>query len=139
MNLTDKKVYSRPLMSMERFIPQSYCDACFTATGMLECVINDGVEHGYPCAHTRFRIQYDNGALSGTAEELNTNGTVKMRMDITDINVGCGWAYIEQWKDEGCDQCTWSNRDSQNHLYNHRGTLTVNNYSWTKPGHPAHS
>ena len=139
MKLSEKQVYSRPLMSVERFVPQSYCDVCFTATGMLQCTINDGVEHGYPCAHTRFTIQYDNGDLSGTAEELNSNGTVKTRMSISDIDVPCGWANIEEWKNIGCSGCTWSNTDSNNHHYDHRGRLTISSYSWTKEGHPNHS
>ena len=134
-----KRIWNDPEVKMQVFIPQEYCDACFTATGMLECTINDGVEHGYPCAHTRFTIQYDHGTLSGTAEELNTNGTVKTRMSISDVNVPCGWANIESWKDAGCSGVTWENDDSNGHHYEHTGNLSINNYSWTWPGHPNHS
>ena len=136
-----KRIWNDPEVKMQVFIPQEYCDACFTATGMLECLINDGVEHGYPCAHTRFTIQYDHGALSGRAEELNPNGSVKTTMNITDVNVPCGWANIESWKDDGCSDVTWENEDDSRppHHYKHKGELTISTYSWTWPGHPNHS
>lgn len=136
-----KKDWESPKTNYQKFEPQEYCATCFTATGMLECTINDGIEHGYPCAHTRFTIQYDNGRLSGTAEELNTNGTIKTRMDITDVNVPCGWANIESWKDNGCSGVTWTNQDNSRppHTYNHTGKLSINNYDWSWPGHPNHS
>lgn len=134
-----KKLYERPVLAFERFVANEYCAACFTASGMLECTIADGVEHGYPCAHTRFSITYDHGVLTGTAEELNQNGTVKVTMDISEINVPCGLANVEQWKDEGCENTTWENEDSNGHHYNHRGTCTIDKFSWSKEGHPMHS
>ncbi len=136
-----RRKWNSPVKGVEVFVPQEYCDACFTATGMLECTINDGKMHGYPCANTRFTIQYDNGVLSGTAQELNTDGTVKTTMDITDVNVPCGWANIDSWKGEGCSGVTWTNQDDSRPpvTYNHTGNLTINTYGWTWPGHPNHS
>ena len=135
----EKKIYVKPVLAFERFMPNEYCAACFTATGMLECEINDGVVHGYPCAHTRFTISYEKGVLTGTAQELNPNGTVKTTMDMSDINVPCGLANVESWKDEGCENTTWENNDSQGLHYNHRGKCTITTFAYTKEGHPMHS
>lgn len=135
----EKKMYSRPVLEFEQFLPNQYIASCFTASGMLECEINDGVEHGYPCAHTRFTITYDRGELTGTAEELNTNGTVKTRMDISEINVPCGLANVEEWKDVGCENTTWENEDSNGHHYNHRGKCTISSVSYIDVTRPLHS
>ena len=135
----EKKIYVKPVLVFERFMPNEYCAACFTATGMLQCEINDGVEHGYPCAHTRFSIKYENGELEGTAEELNTNGTVKTTMDISAINVPCGLENVEEWKSQGCPNTTWENEDSNGHHYNHIGKCTINNVSYIDVHRPMHS
>ena len=135
----EKKLYSKPVLEIELFKPNEYCASCFTATGMLECKKNDGVEHGYPCAHTRFTISYEKGVLTGTAEELNTNGTVKTRMSISDINVPCGLANVESWKDEGCPNTTWENYDSNGHHYEHTGNCTINDVSYIDVSRPLHS
>ncbi len=137
----EKKSYSKPVLEIETFLANHYCAACFTATGKLECLIADGVEHGYPCANTKFTISYEKGVLTGTAREMNENGTVKTTMKISDINVPCGWADIENWKDTGCTDVTWENEDNSRppHHYDHKGTCTIETFGWSKPGHPMHS
>ncbi len=136
---TEKEKWMCPDVQVQVFEPQEYCETCFTATGTLSCTINDGIEHGYPCAHTRFSISYDHGVLTGIAEELNPNGTVKMTMDINEINVPCGLANVESWRDVGCPNTTWENEDSNGHHYKHKGTCTINDFHYSWEGHPNHS
>ena len=133
----EKKIYVKPVLAFERFMPNEYCAACFTATGTLECAITN-VEHGYPCHNTKFTISYEKGVLSGKANEMNPNGTIKLTMDIQDINVPCGLEDVESWKNEGCENTTWTNI-YENHTYNHRGKCSITSFDYLVDGRPMHS
>ena len=88
MNLSDKKVYSRPLMLTQVFEPQQYCAIC-TWRATLHCGIygnrdyrswaggawhyydENGAEHGTACQNTVVTVREDkNGNITITGQEV---------------------------------------------------------------------
>lgn len=158
MNLSDKKVYSRPLMSMERFIPQSYCDACFTYQATLHCVygqwhknhhftnvnatipgngcvgIEDhGLHHGAACANSYLTVTVTKGVVTYAGHEDGDKEDVPLESvyipNVENLHQG---DIIES------PTAHWGSSDGHNGYY-HKGGGVVTSWSMSWPGHPAHS
>ena len=149
MNLTDKKVYSRPLMSMERFIPQSYCDACFTYQATLRCVYGyaynhsgtgytkwgteDGLEHGAACANSYLTVTVTNGVVTYAGHE----GADKPDVPLESVYIP-NIENLRQGDVIESPTAHWGSSDGHNGYY-HKGGGVVTSWNMSWPGHPAHS
>ena len=149
MNLTDKKVYSRLLMSMERFIPQSYCDACFTYQATLRCVYGyaynhsgtgytkwgteDGLEHGAACANSYLTVTVTNGVVTYAGHE----GADKPDVPLESVYIP-NIENLRQGDVIESPTAHWGSSDGHNGYY-HKGGGVVTSWNMSWPGHPAHS
>ena len=149
MNLTDKKVYSRPLMSMEWFIPQSYCDACFTYQATLRCVYGyaynhsgtgytkwgteDGLEHGAACANSYLTVTVTNGVVTYAGHE----GADKPDVPLESVYIP-NIENLRQGDVIESPTAHWGSSDGHNGYY-HKGGGVVTSWNMSWPGHPAHS
>ena len=148
--MREKMHYSRPLMAIERFIPQAYCDICFTYQAILKCdygaaynpnlngggnacweggVVGSGAQHGAPCANSYITVTVVNGVASYVGHEGAGHEDVPLESvyipNIASLNQG-----------DIISGATWTSADD---AYHHKGGGEVTSWTMTKPGHPNHS
>ena len=97
MNLSDKKVYSRPLMQTQVFNPQQYFAVC-TWRATLHCGIYgnstyhtggghyyyNGMEHGTACQNTVVTVrQNKDGSMTVTGQEVPKGSLVTYKTEPT--------------------------------------------------------
>lgn len=135
----EKKTYSKPVMVVEMFVPQSYCATCFSYTASLACryglgvtPTEDGYDHGEPCANSTIEVTINNGVVTMVGHE----GGDKTEVHLTSVNIP-GITDVHQVGDQ-LENCYWESTYG-GLLYKHRGNGVVNTWSMTKEGHPNHS
>lgn len=157
MNLTDKKVYSRPLMSMERFISNEYVSSCFTYEASLRCSYGAaypnttggpdglgcyenvgtsynpryGAQHGEPCANSIIRVSVVNGVATYEGHE----GGNKTDIQLENVNI----PGIEQPHQPGdpLTNCSWTSRLGG--TYHHVGSGVVIRWIYDESSSSNHS
>ena len=150
IKMNERKHYSRPVMAVEQFIPQSYCDACFTYQATLKCdygaaynpglngggnacweggVVGSGAQHGAPCANSYITVTVTNGVATYVGHEGAGHEDVPLE-SVVIPNI----AQLQQGDE--ITNATWTSKDGD---YHHKGSGVVTDWMMTKPGHPAHS
>lgn len=152
IKMRERKHYSRPLMAVEQFIPQSYCDACFTYQATLRCDYGAvypreyggpdglgcwertddggrGAQHGAPCANSYITVTVTNGVATYLGHEGAGHEDVPLESvyipNITTLQQG-----------DEITGATWTSKDG---AYHHHGSGRVTDWVMTWAGHPAHS
>ena len=143
----EKKTYSRPVLLAEHFVPQEYCETCFTYEATLRCAYGavypsttggpeghgcfeaNGAQHGAPCANSFIKVTITNGEVTYVGHE----GADKPDVPLESVVIP-GITTLQQG-----DHITGATWTSANGDYHHQGNGTVTSWVLTKPGHPNHS
>ena len=149
MDFQGKKLYYKPVMAIEKFIPQSYCDICFTYQATLRCVYGyaynhsgtgytkwgeeDGLEHGRACANSYLTVTVSNGVVTYAGHE----GADKPDVPLESVYIP-NIENLRQGDVIESPTAHWGSTDGHDGYY-HKGGGRVTNWQMTKPGHPAHS
>lgn len=145
----EKKTYSRPVLEFEEFLPNHYCDTCFTYKASLQCVYGyaynhsgtgytkwgdeDHLEHGKACANSSVTVTVENGKVTYAGHE----GADKPDIPLESVYI----PNIENLKRGDVitsPTAHWGSNDGTNGYY-HKGGGQVTEWDMTWPGHPYHS
>ena len=146
---TIKRKWGAPSVDVQEFVPQEYCDACFTYKATLQCVYGyaynhsgtgytkwgteDGLEHGAACANSYLTVTVENGAVTYAGHE----GADKPDVALESVFI----PNIENLKEGdviASPTAHWGSNDGKNGYY-HKGGGTVTDWEMTWAGHPMHS
>ncbi len=138
-----KKTWGNPVVDMQQFEPQEYCDYCYKYDAELICELGQhmafdsigGGQHGDPCADTHFHVNGKTGEETGDKEgnpiyaisvpELSENNNVG------DIITGCTW--------RSDDPGYGVNPNIRIKTYYHTGYAVIQSKVEILPGRPNHS
>lgn len=145
-------VYSKPLMLVEHFVPQEYCEGCFRYEVELYCSIaNDsggtgtdssGLPHQVAsCGTSYVTVTVEDGVVTYWGRESYNPDDIHQgrTIEVTNINIP---NILSLRQDEYFDYGTWTSEidyNNQHYVFNHYGPGLVRVWEMTKPGHPNHS
>ena len=149
-----KKSWGKPIVQVQQFVPQEYCDACFTYTATVHCgygkvypartggpdgsgcyegglpITNSSPQHGAPCANSYLTVTVNNGVVTYAGHE----GTAATQDVILESVVIPGIATLNEG--DHFTKATWTSKDG---IYHHKGDGEVTSWNMTWEGHPNHS
>lgn len=115
-----KKLYVKPVMECEAFVPNEFIAVCYNYEAMFHCSLGENHQesHGDPCANTYVEI------LDGVATGHESGS--KWSVQIYDINFG-GYDISEAEKGDIIRNIKWTSDDTVNHTgtYYHRGWCEI--------------
>lgn len=135
----EKKLYERPAMAFERFVPNEYCDNCYMYEAELICELGQnmqydtigGGQHGAPCADTHFHVNGKTGEETG-----DKDGNPIYAINVPNISEDNKIGDIIR-------DCTWKSDDPTPGVsiktYYHQGYAIIQSKVEILPGRPKHS
>lgn len=149
----EKKLYSRPFASIERFVPNHYCEYCFQYTIILHCNIgnpnnpsqqvvepgaasNDVHQYQY-CGTNRITVTITDGVPTYVGYENMTHEDETRPMDVNYVrDVTPDILTLEAG--DAITNARWQS-EYRNINFNHHGPGEVVSKDLTWEGHPNHS
>ena len=157
--MREKKLYSRPLMEVEKFEPQAFIASCFTYEAMLQCAYGAvydsetggpdglgcwelarydfwgnpvrGAQHGTPCANSIIKVSVVNGVATYEGHE----GGNKTDIQLENVNI----PGIESQHEPGdvLVDCSWTS--TLGGTYHHKGSGVVTRWIYDESSSSNHS
>lgn len=142
-----KTIWGNPVIEVQRFVPQEYCEACFRYEVELYCSIAGGNDsEGLPhqvasCGTSYVTVTVENGEVTYWGREsYNPDDIHQGRLiEVTNVNIP---NILDLRESQSFDYGTWRSEidyNNQHYIFNHYGPGYVRVWELTKPGHPNHS
>ena len=149
----EKKIYAKPVLVFERFMPNEYCATCFVYKATLHCdygkvypariggpdgsgcyegglpITNNSPQHGAACANSYVTVTVTNGVVTSVGHE----GADKPDVPLESVYIP-NIAALEEG--DTFSGATWTSADN---AYHHKGDGVVTDWEMSWEGHPMHS